>query len=45
MVRVSAGVTCALAEAIDEGQCGLPEDDLRTGAELLADRSWPPPRR
>ncbi len=36
MVRVRAGVSYALAEAMDEGHCGLPEDDLlRTGAELL----------
>ena len=32
MVRVRAGVSFALAEAMDEGHCGLPEDDLlRTG--------------
>ena len=36
MVRVRAGVSYALAEAMDEGHCGLPEDALlRTGAELL----------
>ena len=36
MVRVRAGVSYALAEAMDEGHCGLPEDDLlRTGAELI----------
>ncbi len=36
MVRVRAGVSYALAEAMDDGHCGLPEDDLlRTGAELL----------
>ena len=36
MVRVRAGVSYALAEAMDEGHCGLPEDDLlRSGAELL----------
>ncbi|WP_237481841.1 SF1B family DNA helicase RecD2 [Lichenibacterium dinghuense] len=36
MVRVRAGVSYALAEAMDEGHCGLPENDLlRTGAELL----------
>ena len=34
--RVRAGVSYALAEAMDDGHCGLPEDDLlRTGAELL----------
>ncbi len=36
MVRVRAGVSYALAEAMDEGHCGLPENDLlRIGAELL----------
>ena len=36
MVRVRAGVSYALAEAMDDGHCGLPEDELlRTGAELL----------
>ena len=36
MVRVRAGVSYALAEAMDEGHCGLPENNLlRTGAELL----------
>ena len=36
MIRVRAGVSYALAEAMDEGHCGLPEDDLLgTGAELL----------
>ncbi len=36
MVRVRAGVSYALAEAMDEGHCGLPEADLlRAGAELL----------
>jgi len=36
MVRVRAGVSYVLAEAMDEGHCGLPEDELlRTGAELL----------
>src|SRR6185312_8277197 len=28
MIRVRAGVSYALAEAIDEGHCGLPADDL-----------------
>ncbi len=36
MVRVRAGVSYALAEAMDDGHCGLPEDELlRTGAALL----------
>ncbi len=36
MIRVRAGVSYALAEAMDDGHCGLPEDDLlRSCAELL----------
>ncbi len=36
MVRVRAGVSYTLAEAMDDGHCGLPEDELlRTGAEML----------
>ena len=36
MIRVRAGVSYALADAMDEGHCGLPEGDLlRTGVELL----------
>ena len=36
LIRVRAGVSYALAEAMDKGHCGLPEDDLlRIGAELL----------
>ncbi len=35
-VRVRAGISYALAEAMDGGHCGLPEDGLlRTGAERL----------
>ncbi len=28
MVRVRAGISYALTEAMDEGHCGLPADDL-----------------
>ena len=36
MIRVRAGVSYALAEAMDEGHCGLPTDELLvSGAELL----------
>src|SRR3954463_2780099 len=35
-IRVRAGISFALAEAMDEGHCGLPTDELRTlAAELL----------
>src|SRR4051794_18121740 len=35
-IRVRAGISYALAEAMDEGHCGLPTDELRTlAAELL----------
>ena len=36
MIRVRAGVSYALAEAMDEGHCGLPTEELLvSGAELL----------
>ncbi len=35
MVRVRAGVSYALSEAMDEGHCGLPTDDLVPLAEQL----------
>src|SRR3954453_3256743 len=36
MIRARAGISFALAEALDEGHCGLPEDELRSlAAELL----------
>ena len=36
MIRVRSGVSYALAEAMDEGHCGLPTDKLlESGAELL----------
>src|SRR5687768_218296 len=37
MIRARAGISYALAEAMDEGHCGLPTDELRALAvELLA---------
>ena len=36
MIRARAGISFALAEAMDDGHCGLPTDELRTlAAELL----------
>src|SRR4051812_24743717 len=36
MIRARAGISYALAEALDVGHCGLPEDELRRlAAELL----------
>jgi exodeoxyribonuclease V alpha subunit len=35
MVRVCAGISYALTEAMDEGHCGLPTDDLVALAEKL----------
>ena len=36
MIRARAGISYALAEAMDEGHCGLPTDELRAlAAELL----------
>ena len=35
MVRVRAGISYALSEAMDEGHCGLPTDDLVPLAEQL----------
>jgi exodeoxyribonuclease V alpha subunit len=36
MIRARAGISHALAEAMDEGHCGLPADELRaSAAELL----------
>src|SRR5689334_15401986 len=34
-IRVRAGISFALAEAMDEGHCGLPRDELRTLAAGL----------
>jgi exodeoxyribonuclease V alpha subunit len=35
MVRVRAGISYALTEAMDEGHCGVPTDDLALLAERL----------
>jgi exodeoxyribonuclease V alpha subunit len=35
MIRVRAGISFALAEAMDEGHCGLPADELTTLTEKL----------
>jgi exodeoxyribonuclease V alpha subunit len=35
MIRVRAGISYALTEAMDEGHCGLPTDDLVPLAEKL----------
>ncbi|MGK7871402.1 SF1B family DNA helicase RecD2 [Falsiroseomonas sp. E2-1-a20] len=35
MIRVRAGISFALAEAMDEGHCGLPADELATLTEKL----------
>ena len=37
MVRVRAGISYALTEAMDEGHCGLPTDELVPLAEKLLD--------
>jgi exodeoxyribonuclease V alpha subunit len=37
MVRLRAGISYALTEAMDEGHCGLPTDDLVRLAEKLLD--------
>jgi exodeoxyribonuclease V alpha subunit len=35
MIRVRAGIGYALAEAMDDGHCGLPTNELLTLAESL----------
>jgi len=35
MIRVRAGISHALAQALDEGQCGLPREDLLERAQKL----------
>jgi exodeoxyribonuclease V alpha subunit len=35
MIRARAGISYALSEAVSEGHCGLPEDDLMPMAEQL----------
>jgi exodeoxyribonuclease V alpha subunit len=37
MIRVRAGISYALAQALDEGQCGLPREDLLQRAGKLLD--------
>jgi exodeoxyribonuclease V alpha subunit len=41
MIRIRAGISYALIEAMDEGHCGLPRDELvpraETGLEVKAD--------
>jgi exodeoxyribonuclease V alpha subunit len=37
MIRVRAGISYALTEAMDEGHCGLPTDELTPLAEKLLD--------
>jgi exodeoxyribonuclease V alpha subunit len=37
MIRVRAGISYALAQAVDEGHCGLPTDELAPLAERLLD--------
>ena len=41
MVRVRAGIGHALADAMDEGHCGLPEEELGPLAARLLVRSPP----
>ena len=36
MIRARAGITYALAEAMDDGHCGLPEDELRDARRRAA---------
>ncbi len=37
MIRARAGISYALLEAVSDGHCGLPEDELLTLAEALLD--------
>lgn len=41
MIRARAGISYALLEAVSNGQCGLPEDELLTLAEELLDIPQP----
>jgi ATP-dependent exoDNAse (exonuclease V) alpha subunit len=46
MIRLRAGISYALTEAMDEGHCGLPTDQLIPLAEELLEahsRHWVPP--
>src|SRR5208282_610090 len=43
LIRVRAGICCALAEAMDDGHCGLPADELVALTQELLEvcrRSW-----
>jgi exodeoxyribonuclease V alpha subunit len=43
MIRIRAGISYALTEAMSEGHCGLPTDQLiPLGVELLENWSRPP---
>jgi exodeoxyribonuclease V alpha subunit len=35
LIRARAGISYALTEAVSEGHCGLPEDELLSTAEKL----------
>jgi exodeoxyribonuclease V alpha subunit len=39
MIRVRAGISYALTNAMDEGHCGLPTDELVPLAELIRIRA------
>src|SRR3712207_8127621 len=39
LIRVRAGISFALAEAMEEGHCGLPETELIALAQGLLERS------
>ena len=41
MIRLRAGISYALTEAMDEGHCGLPTDQLIPLAEELLDLNNP----
>ena len=41
MIRARAGISYALAEAMDEGHCGLPTDELGSMKKLGAPPTWP----
>ena len=45
MIRARAGIGYALAEALDDGHCGLPEADLIAAASRLLDVPIEPDRR
>jgi exodeoxyribonuclease V alpha subunit len=41
MIRARAGVSYALLQAVDEGHCGLPQDELLASAEKLLEIARP----